>query len=392
MRSVLSVLALGILLAHSSSAQAGLFGGFASDGSYLRGRDKVCQPVSKQDEATSCQERNAAIIATLNLTKGERQRGPGAIVEIHKSGTTIEVRLRADGTSLFVWESGNVVSTIAEAYLDPKGQQVAVEYSSRFGGRLVDELVVMRLANAVTPPVPVAPPKPDTPAPGPVAGDDAPEFTKAMAAAAKWEKKRKHKQTIAALETALGHSPLHPEALYRLARAQMASKNKTAALATLSKLPTSTHPQMGRWRVEARFDKVFKSLRLDPSFRSAVGIERKAGDAASAYERFVGLGGRWEQAAIPCEQAEVDLELKRDAVSRFDLVIRSKCQGSIETTRLDGRWAVHDDQKLKLQFPNTDSDDENLLCELERCADSSGEDCLRCKWDTDEILFRTVRR
>lgn len=397
MRTALCIGVFGFLSIYASSAaEAGLFGGFAKDGRYLRLRDQVCEPVVKKDDSPSCQTADAAAIAGLNLSKGKLQQGVTAKVEVKKLGTTLEVMGREAGESLFVWDSGGVIGGLGEVYLDEQGKHVAIEYRSRFGGRTVEELVVVRLANALTPSLPPTPPKPDdpppVPGPIPIAGAQSPAFNKAMALATKWEKRGKHKQAIVAFKEALAAAPKHPEVLYRLARSQMARKDKKGALASLQALSTSTHPELGRWRVEARFDKSFKSLRLDPVFRSAVGIDRAAGQDLTSYERFVGVGGRWEQAAIPCEQAEVDLKLKRGNSRPFNLVIRSKCQGSTETTRLDGNWSVGGADALRLKFPNTDSDDENLMCQIELCSDSSGEDCLRCKWDSDEILFRTVRR
>ena len=84
---------------------------------------------------------------------------------------------------------------------------------------------------------------------------------------------------------------------------------------------------------------------------------------------------------------------KRNKKRRFDLIIRSKCQGSTETTRLDGAWLQSGDRNLALTFPNTDSADEDLTCKLELCSDDSGENCLRCQLDEDlEFLLRVVRR
>jgi hypothetical protein len=150
---------------------------------------------------------------------------------------------------------------------------------------------------------------------------------------------------------------------------------------------------MPRWRIEARFDKAFKSLRANTRFRKAVGIDRDPSRPLSAYERLVGLGGQWEQASLPCEQPKVSLKLDRSRKRRFDLVIRSRCQGVVETTRLDGRWAGKGSDQLQLIFPNQDAADEGLMCRVELCADSSGEDCLRCRPDQDlEFLLRVVRR
>ena len=377
--------------ANTGVAEAELFGGFANGGSYRRGTDQLCQPVASKLAVTQCHKKTVAELAALDLDKGQVQAGTERLVSAKKKGTSIE--LHSEKGSIAVWDSGQILGDIGAVHLDKSHRWVAVEFKSRFGGRQVDDLVVMTLAKplqgaATTIPGPVLPSKVAAPS-----AEDPAEFSKRMQQGLKWAKRRKHKKAISSFQAALTVVPEHPEALYRLARSHMASKDSRGAIAALARIVLSSHSAVARWRVEARFDIVFKSLRGDTDFRRAVGIERAAGDKATLYERLIAFGGGWEQESIACEQPMVSLNLQRNRKRRFDLIIRSKCQGSTETTRLDGSWRAKEPNRVGLTFPNTASVDEDLLCSLELCADDSGEDCLRCQLGEDlEFLLRVVRR
>lgn len=387
-----------LLLVLPGVAEAGLFGGFASDGRYRRGSDQLCKPVSTKLGAPSCQKKTLAQLSKLKLSKGEQQIGSSQRVSAKKRASKIQV-LDAESAVLFTWDSGQILGDIGAVYLHKSGRWVAIEFATRFGGRQVEDLVVVQLSTAVATgssnssagsPA-TAPTKPVTHA-KPIA-QDPPAFAAAMKSAAQWARRRKHARASEAYREALAQVPEHPEALYRLARSLMASNNKSEAVAVLARIRHSKHASAMQWRVEARFDLIFKSMRADSGFRKAVGIERGADDPPSLYERLVALGGRWEQERMPCEQPQVNLDLRRDSKRRFDLVIRSKCQGVRETTRLDGWWVTKGTSGLDLSFPNTDSADEDLSCRLELCSDDSGEDCLRCQLDQEiEFLLRVVRR
>jgi hypothetical protein len=274
-----------------------------------------------------------------------------------------------------------------------------VEYGERFGGRSVDALVVVKLAASVkgVAAAPVGstaePSKAPAKAPVPVQPEDSEAIKKLLAAGKKWDRRKKHAKAIAEWNKILAESPEHPEALYRRARSHYRNKEQDACLADLERLKAASDVRAIRWKVEARFDKVFAKLRGVPRFRKAVGIDREPGEKVSGYERLIAFGGKWEQEVIPCEQAQVNLNLRRDDKQRFDLVIRSKCQGYRETTRLDGFWRAVGDASLHMTFPNLGADDDGLSCQLEQCTDGSGEDCLRCAPEPDlEFLLRIVRR
>jgi len=223
---------------------------------------------------------------------------------------------------------------------------------------------------------------------------ESPKFRKAVEQGRALSRHRKtYARAAAQFERALAETPEHPEALFYLAKLQYKRKDIPGCLSLLQRLAASKHKAMPRWRVEARFDIDFKPLRGNDVFRKAVGITHPSGEVPSLYERLVAFGGRWEQEGIPCEQAKVNLTLRRDKKQRFDLVIRSKCQGSAETTRLDGNWSPGPRETLSLRLPNVDVAEDLLSCQMEQCTDASGEDCLRCRPDQDtEFLLRVVRR
>ncbi len=401
--SLLATFAL-VLVFGTQNAEAGLFGGFTGESSYQRGDDQLCQSVTTELGLAKCSARTLAQFAKLSIGKGERQRGSSKKVSAKKIASKICVLDAATGAVLFRWDSGQIISAIGDIYLHGNGRLVAVEFTSRIGGRQVDDLIVVQLTSSVggQPSAPAATTNtkvdptsttPTTTPPKSTLPTDPPEFTKAMKTASKWAKRKKHSKARTAYKLALTVIPEHPEALYLLARSEMASKDKSAAVATLARIPQSKHARATHWRVEARFDLVFKSLRGQDDFRLAVGITRAPGDSPTLYEKLVAFGGSWEQERIPCEQPQVNLRLRRDQKRRFDLIIRSKCQGTTETTRLDGAWAESGDRKVGLSFPNSDAADEDLSCQLELCSDDSGENCLRCELEKDiEFLLRVVRR
>ncbi len=386
MRPTLVIALFATILLIPLEASAGLFGGFTKDGCVLRGDSQVCMPVTAS-KAGTCSTKSANELAKIKLSPGIKQVGKSGLVMAQTQGTKLVVLATENQAQVGLWDGQEVLGKVGDVYLHASKRWVAIEFQSRFAGRLVDDLVVLPISLPVAS---VAPKKSSVTTAKPV---DSPEARKAIDEGKKLARKRRtHPHAQAAFLHALKLVPGHPEALFHLALLHVARKDTAATLQTLEKLAKSDHADMPRWRVEARFDVRFKSLRGDRRFRNAVGITRPAGDTPSLYERLVALGGRWEQETIPCEQPQVNLTLRRDAKQRFNLVIRSKCQGQSETTRLDGTW-VAAAGKLALRFPNMDSDDDKLSCQIERCTDNSGEDCLRCQPEPDlEFLLRIVRR
>ena len=379
-----------VLVLFPSVALASSFDGFAS-GKYLTGGDRVCTPVTSERANPTCKKLTAAEVARLGPKKPRPERGGNARFSARAKGTVLEV-LAANGSVAFRWDAGTPVGRVVAVYIDASQSIAAVEYESRFGGRMVVETIGVKLpggGGATTPN------RPDPNANKPVAKPAGPGLDEAqkktlakhLKKASRALKRRRYKSAIAAAKLALGVWDQSAEALYVLAAAQLKSKNKGAALAALDKLATSTDPSAPEHRVEARRNKLFASLRADTRYRKAVGITAPS----TSYERLMGFGGRWEQRLIACEQPEVKLNLRRKA-RRFILKIKGRCGGPAETTFLDGKWTASSTDQLHLTFPNQGAKDEGLVCRIERCRDSSGEDCVRCKVDEDEFLLRVVRR
>ena len=365
--------------------------GFATDGQYRRGEDQICRPATASASAPACESATVADVAKRKFATGSKQLGRSRTVAVQKQGTKLVVLAAEGKAQLAIWDAGQVLGDVGDVYLDASKRWVAIEFQTRFAGRTVDDLVVLPITLPATAAAPVQPI--DVPAVD-KKSSESPAFRKAVDDGIRWSRSRRtFAKAQTALNKALAEIPGHPEALYHLALLELKRKDTAATLATLAKLAASSHADKARWRVEARFDVRFKALRGDAAFREAVGISRKPGEQPSFYERLVALGGRWEQEAIPCEQPQVNLTLRRDAKQGFDLVIRSKCQGMAETTKLDGTWAGSENRKLALSFPNMESADDQLSCQIELCSDDSGEDCLRCQPDPElEFLLRVVRR
>lgn len=387
-----------LLLSLPAVASAGVFGGF-SDGNTYRKGDSICTATAKKDATAACTTSSVADLAKMSFKRGTKQRGSSSLVTVQKKGTTLHV-VAADGGTLASWDAGQVIGGVGDVFLGPKKQWVAIEFQTRFAGRAVEDVVLLPIALPTA--APVVEKSSDAKSVeknsdlqrGSKTKSDPPGFREAMTKAARFARKRRsYDKAEAALKNALKLAPGHPEALFQVAILHAKRKNYEATIDALTTLSKSKHEAMVRWRVEARFDVRFKALRGNPAFRKAVGITRGPDETPSLYERLVALGGRWEQEAIPCEQPQVNLTLRRDKKQRFDLVIRSKCQGMAETTRLDGTWLHKGAVDLALRFPNMESEDDNLTCRVELCADESGEDCVRCQPDPEsEFLLRTVRR
>ncbi|MCP4445441.1 MAG: hypothetical protein GY811_08875 [Myxococcales bacterium] len=390
------LLASVILVCLPAIASAGVFGGFSKDGAYKRGTDQLCAPVDAKGAGPLCKTTLVGEMAKHSFGKGTKQGGRESSVRVRKKGTKLQV-LAAEGTKPLVsWDSQQVLGEVGAVYLSSDKRWVAIEYRTRFAGRAVESVVVLGIGLPKDGPASSDGTATALPTAAEAKKNTEPEgFREALKKGMRLIRKRKKAaKAQIAFEAALALVPEHPEVLFHLAVLHHSGKDIPATLKTLQRLATSKHPEVPRWRVEARFELRFKALRGNSDFRFAVGITRVAGDAPSLYERLVAYGGRWEQEAIPCEQPQVNLTLRREKKQRFDLVIRSKCQGGSETTRLDGNWTDKGSAtKLGLSFPNLEAADDLLACNIEVCADDSGEDCIRCQVEgDDEFLLRIVRR
>jgi len=393
---------LGLLcLAPSGLASAGPFGGFSRDGgSFLVDGTRVCQPVAGKRGAPRCQKAGADEVARLGFRKGSPQRGASATVQVQASGTRLVVR-SSDGKSVRAdWDSGDPVGAVGAVYLSQDGRLVAVEYDARLAGRTQQQVIVLALSGASptpaspTPgakPAPGASPSPGAkPAPGAKPTPDDPKLAAQLRAGDKLLAGKKWNRAEEEYRRALALAADHPAARYGLA-ASLAGQGRTAdAVAEVTALARSSHPQAPRWLVEARLGSHFTRVQSDPGFRRAVGIERDPARQPSAYERLVGLGGKWEQTGSACQEPTVALNLDRKS-EKFQLSIRTRCQGDDETTRLSGSWSA-EGSALRLRFPNPDGPEESLDCKLAASSDRSGEDTLACALDDLTFTMRVVRR
>lgn len=385
-----------VMLAIPTAASAGPFGGFA-EGKYLVGGERACAPVTSERANPSCKKLSPAEVARLGAKKPRPERGANARFSARSRGTAIEV-VDGAGARVFRWDAGTPVGRVVAIYVDPNATMAVVEYESRFGGRTVVDAVGVTLPSSAGNTGGASRPDPDAGKPTAPSGaipelDDArkKKLESALDKARRSLKRRRHAAAITSAKAALAIWDQSAEALYILAAAQLGKKDKAAALDTLEKLAASSDPAAPEHRVEARRGKAFASLRADPRYRKAVGITADPGRPLSAYERLMGFGGRWEQRLIACEQPEIKLNLRRKAW-RFILKIRGRCGGPAETTFLDGTWKANGTDGLALTFPNQGGADEAMVCRIERCRDSSGEDCVRCGTGEDEFLLRVVRR
>ena len=374
------VLAVSLVAALAGPAGADTFGGFSGvDRPYLVNQDKVCAPLpvvaGAAKGAPSCQKAGADVVAKLSIKDPIVQRGDKASFAATAAGRTLTVTgsisARA-GDKLVTWEAIDPIGKVVEVYASQYDDRVAVAYTTRRMGKEVTDIVAFDLGKPS-----VARPQPDptavTPPPTTTAPTVDPAVEKAAAAARKVSKGK----ALAAWRKVLDLDAGNPEAHYRIAAAQLASKASADALATIAKLAGSARPDAIEWLVEARFDPAFAALRSDPQFRNAVGLDRKA---ATTYERLMGFGGQWEQTGTSCDQAEVRFAATRDRVVRIRVITR--CQGSTMNLPFKGTWRL-DGDRVVLTLPTkgkqvTDADE--AACVFEPAGD---EDALRCSLGRD---------
>jgi hypothetical protein len=394
MRRAIAVLVVGFLgPGLAATAAAGTFGGFSRDGrSYLDGSDRICQPAKAG--APVCRKAAKEEVSKLGFRMGTPQRGQGATISAEASGSAIKVKDARSKALLAEWKAIDPVSRILAVHLAEGGGLAAVEYEARVGGRTATQTVVLAIRGKDASDASAKPQKgtAQLPAPPPVAATLTPAEAKAVAAAVKSGaaqlKKKKWKEAEAAYRKALATAIDHPAARFGLAAALAQQKKPAEAVAELRLLSRSPLPDAPEWLVEARGSALFTALREDPDFRRAVGIDRDPDRQASAYERLVGPGGSWEQTGQPCQSPTVALKLDRKK-KKFTLLIRVKCQGDDETTRLGGTWAAAGHDEVALTFPNAGGPDEKLVCKL---SDAGAEDALGCTLEDIVMDLRVVRR
>jgi hypothetical protein len=391
----LSIAALASVL--PVAAVAGPFGGFSRDGSrYLAGA-KVCQPLSARTGMPVCEKKSADEVARLGFRKGQAQRGSTATIQAQATGTRLVARTSDGKTVRAEWDSGNPVSSVSGVYLSDDGKLVAIEYDSRQAGRTAQEVVVLVLAGGGarapapggTPAATRAPAAGGTPAA--TTRPDDPRAIERVRAGDKQLARKKWKKAEEEYRAALAVSAEQASARYGLAAALAGQGRNADAVSELGGLARSSHPQAPRWLVEARLGSHFTRLQADPGFRRAVGIDPDPARPPTAYERLVGLGGHWEQTGAACQEPTVDLRLDRKS-EKFQLTIKTRCQGDDETTRLAGTWQTDGNAAVRLSFPNVEGPEEKLECQLAPLSDRSSEDGLSCTLEDLRFTMRVVRR
>jgi hypothetical protein len=377
-------------------AAADSFGGFSGvERYYLVGPDRVCAPLAvkagKATGAPKCDKAAADRISTLEIKNAVPEKGTKARFAATASGRTVTVKATDRDAVLVEWQSFDPVTRVAAVYGSAYGDMIAVEVVVRRAGREATDVVGFDLGLD----------KPDTPpttgtgtgtgsgtgtTPTPATGDTPPPPTDpALTEALKKARKATGAKAIAAWTKVLGVDADSSEGLFGLAAAQAKAKKKAEAIATLGKLAASTRTDAIEFRVAARFDKAFASIRSDAAFRKAVGLDQPA---TTMYERVMGTGGAWEQVQTCGKNPRVLLTLARD--HSFKLAVDSKCAGDAYGWTFKGTWQVNA-SGLELAFPNKAlGKTEGTQCSVTAQGD---EDSIRCPIDDDlEFVVLPVRR
>lgn len=366
-------------------AWADSFGGFSGvDRPYLVNADKVCAPLKVDAAAATgaptCEKATADVIARLSFKPPLVQAGAKATFAATASGRTLTVTRKQAGTPVVTWTAPDAIKVV-DVFADQYETRIAVTYTTRRVGREVSDVIAFDLGQGAATTKPIDTPTP-TPTPTPAPAAD-PELEKAVAAA----RKAAGKKALAAWRAVLARDGQHGEALFRIAQLQLKAKQRADALATLATLAASTAADAIEWRIEARFDPAFASVRADARFRSAVGLDRRG---TSAYERLMGFGGQWEQTGTPCDKPEIRFTTYRDR--KFKLRVKTVCQGSVFDSPFKGTWRLEGDRVI-LTLPTrgkqvTAADE--AACELQAAGD---EDALRCQIGRDlEFTVLPTRR
>jgi len=376
MRSAIALVVLTV----AAPAAADTFGGFSGvDRVYLVNSDKVCAPLSVKDGAASgspsCDKATADVIAKLSMKEPISQKGVKGTFNASTSGRTLTVTKKS-GETVVTWTAPDQLGKVVDVFASQYEDRVAVAYTIRRLGKEVTDIVAFELIKTTgrdnTPTTDPGNPTAD-PTKTPTAPPADPKLTKAIDAA----KKAPKAKAVAAWQGVLAIDADNSEAQYRIAAAHVGAKKKAEGIASLEKLAASTRGDAIEWLVEARFDKAFATVRSEPKYRDAVGLDRPS---KTPYERLMGLGGVWEQAETHCDKAHVTLTVARDR--SFKIRVKSNCRGASYDIPFKGTWRLEKDG-ITLSLPTkgkaTTAKDE-APCQFEKQGD---EDALHCALDQD---------
>jgi len=346
MRSVLVA-----LLVLGGSAAADTFGGFSAiDAPYLVNQDRLCAPLEVANGQASgtpkCDKAAADDVAKLTIKPGTIQSGAKATYAATSAGATLTIT--KNGAPAVVWKAPDPIGRVVELYASQYEDRVAVAYTTRRLGKEVTDVVgfvIVKTTGREQPPG-VTPPT-TTPTTSPtgaaaVAAKEDPELTKALAAARKADKKK----ALSAWKAVRVVDPDNSEAGFRIAEIHAQAKQPAEATASLEELAKSRRVDAIEWLVEARFDAVFATIRSDPKYRAAVGLDRPA---ATGYERVMGFGGQWEQTGTSCDAPEIRMTLKRDRTVKLN--VKSSCNGQVFDLPFKGTWRLDDPDHVTLSLP-----------------------------------------
>jgi hypothetical protein len=379
-------LGLALLLV-AGRAAADTFGGFSGiDKPYLINQDRVCLPLAVASDGSAkgmpgCEKKAADAVAALRVKAAVEQKGSKASFIATAEGTTVKLMRKDAEAPVVTWEAPDPVTKIVAVYASQYEDRVAIAYTVRRLGREVTDVVAFELVKTTGRDAAGTSTSTSTGTSTSTSAD--PAVAKAVDAARKAGKGK----AVAAWEDVLKLDPEHGEALFKIAQAQATARATADALATLERLARSSRADAFEWLVEARFDPAFASVRADPKYRAAVGLDRKAG---TLYERVMGFGGQWEQTGTSCDKAQVDLALQRDR--SFRLRVRSSCEGSTQDMPFKGAWRVEGDQVILVLAGKGQKATikDQLPCKLEQAGD---EDAMHCALAHDlEFTVLPARR
>ena len=348
---IVGFVGVGLVAGSSKVANADTFGGFSSiQVPYLVNQDRVCVPLEVANAAASgapkCEKAAADDIAKLTIKAGVSQSGAKATFAATASARTLTVT--KNGSPAVVWTAPDPIGKIVDVFASTYEDRVAVTYTTRQLGKEVTSVIAFvivkttgRDPNATQ--KPGTPPTPTTTLPPPTtAPSEDPAVIKAVDAA----KKASKAKALGAWQAVIAVDASHSEAHYRIAAIEAAAKQPSEAVTTLEQLAKSARGDAIEWLVEARRDPAFASVRADPKFRAAVGLDRPVG---TSYERLMGFGGQWEQAGTSCDTPEIRLLLQRDR--RVKLNVKISCNGRVDDIPFKGTWRIDDADHVTLVLP-----------------------------------------
>ncbi len=372
-----------VVLAGSTLAQADTLRGFSAvDRPYLVGADKVCTPLPVANAIANgtpqCRTLPVDQLAKLDFGPGTVESGGSAKIKAVISGTKLTV---SEGDAVLVtWQANDPLGKVVAVERSKFGDRIAVTYTVRRLGRDMTDVVGFDLIKAGKPLVPTVTPPPVAPTVAPTVAPLADASQKLVTFA----RTRTGKQAIKAWLIVLSAEPDFAEARFGAAKAFAQTKDNANAILNLEQLRKSQAPDAVEWLVAARFDAAFAKLRADAKFRMAVGLDTSISHIApSPYERVMGFGGAWEQTGTSCDTPTVSLKLTQDR--KFNLTVRSACEGMVSNSKYKGTWQLTTGAKpaLQLTLPNKDRAAEVIACAF---VAKGEEEALQCPLDEDLIL------